>query len=135
MAFYLWVRPIQEPFDLGVDERGRVQLVFNVNARKTPSNKFIEEVAKILVTGGVGAWGKVIFGSSLVTIPSGSGPYVSIIENSGLAPLYIQNSASPAYQQPSAQIIVRAADYAVARTTARVAYDALAAVRNATVTP
>jgi hypothetical protein len=34
-AFYLWIRPVQSPFDLGVDDIGRSRWAFNVNARKT----------------------------------------------------------------------------------------------------
>jgi hypothetical protein len=135
MAFYLWIRPLQEPFDLGIDEKGRARVAFNVTTRKTPSTTLIEELAKILATAGVGAYGTVVFGSSMAAIPGTAGPFVTIIEYSGQSPLYTHNSPSPSYQQPSAQIVTRAASYAVARATARAAYDALAVVNNLTVTP
>jgi hypothetical protein len=135
MAFFLWIRPLQEPFDFGLDDKARCRIIFNVTSRKTPSTTFIEELAKVLQTALVGVYGETIFGGSLVSLPDTAGPFVTIIESSGLAPLYTHNSPSPSYQQPSAQITIRAADYAVARATARAAYDALAAVNNATVTP
>jgi hypothetical protein len=34
-VFYLWIRPVQSPFDLGVDEKARSRWTFNLNARKT----------------------------------------------------------------------------------------------------
>lgn len=36
-VWYLWVRPLQAPFDFGLDERERARIVFNVIALKRPS--------------------------------------------------------------------------------------------------
>ncbi len=33
-TYYFWVRPIQEPFPLGVDENNRPRIAFNVNISK-----------------------------------------------------------------------------------------------------
>src|SRR5574342_30038 len=35
-VWYLWVRPLQAPFDFGLDERERARIVFNVIALKRP---------------------------------------------------------------------------------------------------
>jgi hypothetical protein len=36
LPWYLWVRPLQEPTDLGIGEDGRVRVGFNVLARMRP---------------------------------------------------------------------------------------------------
>ena len=35
-GFYLWIRPLQEPFDGGTDDRGHIRVQFNVTANKRP---------------------------------------------------------------------------------------------------
>lgn len=36
-VWYLWIRPLQEPFDMGLDEAGRIRIGFNVIALKRPT--------------------------------------------------------------------------------------------------
>lgn len=133
-AFYQEIAPIQEPFDLGKDEKSRQQVVFNISTVKTASDVFLEELVQILEDASVGTFNVDIFASSAVSIPTGDGPYLSIVETGGVAPGRIQNQIAPAYPRPSAKIVVRAVRYVDARTMARAAYNALAAVRNQTVT-
>ena len=135
MSFYQEIAPLQEPFDLGKDEKGRQRVVFNIRVVKTASNTFLEELIKVLVTAGVGTLNTDIFASTAVAIPADEGTYLLIVETGGTAPGRIQNQIAPAYPRPTAKITVRAIKYVDARTMARAAYDALAAVRNQTITP
>lgn len=135
MSFYLEIRPIQEPFDLGLDDEERAKVVFNVSIVKTPSVTLEEELMAVLVAAGVGVVGQNVFSSTSAAVPRGGGPYLSVISTGGAPPLWNQNTNAPAYQRPSAQIVVRASTYLAARAMARAAYDALSVVRNATVNP
>lgn len=72
-----------------------------------------------------------LFFGSVVTLPTDKVlPILTIIETGGLAPVYIQNSARPAYQQPAAQIVGRAGSYNTARLTAVAAYNAVLDIEN-----
>ena len=135
MAFFQSIMPDQEPFDMGTDENGRARVVFNVRCVKTPSDTFEEELVKLLETALVGTFGTNIFASSMAAVPIGDGPYLTIITTGGTAPMYNQNTSTPAHQRPSAQLVARAGSYPAARTMARAAYDALSKVRNVTVNP
>lgn len=134
MARYLEITPLQSPFDMGLDTSGRAQVVFNVMARKTASGTFIEEIIKLLTTAGAGT-STNIFATSKSQIPPGAGPFLSLTETGGAAPLRIHNQLAPAYERVTMQIMARASTYDAARTMARNAYNALAGVRNTTVTP
>ncbi len=130
MSFYQTILPLQEPFDGGLDDNNRTKILFNILAVKTPSDTFVEEVAKKLEDAGVGTRNVSIFATSLANIPQDEGPYLSIMETGGTGPLRNHNSSSPAWQRPGAQIVARGSDYSAARTMARAAYDALVAVVN-----
>jgi hypothetical protein len=138
-AFYLAISPVQEPYDLGTDEQGRSKVQFNVAIRKYPStggSDLIEELVKILVDAGVVSLSpRNVFGSTMAAIPSGNGPFLSVIETSGTLPEWIHNETTPAILRPTALIVARAAAYVDARTMARAAYGALSTVHNQTITP
>jgi len=135
MARYLSIVPDNEPYDLPLDDKGRAHVVFSVSCEKTVSETFEEEVVGVLVDEGVGEWGVNIFSSSAAVLPAGDGPYLVVNAVGGPGPRYIQNSPVPAYQRPTARVMVRASTYVAARAMARAAYDALAQVRNRTLTP
>jgi hypothetical protein len=72
-----------------------------------------------------------MFGSSAKALPTGPGPFLSIIETGGTTPENTQNSViRPAYELPGAQIVVRADTYPVAYAMARAAYNSLVKTRN-----
>lgn len=127
---FLNIVPLQEPFDMGLDDAGRAQIVFNVLATKRPSESFVAELISILVAAGVGIDGKTIFGTASAVIPAGKGPYLTIKPTGGTGPLGTHNAGTGAYRRPGAQIMVRASSWLVAETMANAAYDALVAVRN-----
>jgi hypothetical protein len=134
MTWYREIEPVQEPFDLGIDQAGFVQVAFNIDAIKNPSNTFLEELKNILETDGVGTYETDIFLTSRAIIPDGDGPYLIIIETGGAFPERVHNfTDQPAFQRPSAQIVVKAKGikgYADARLMARNAYNALVKIRN-----
>lgn len=135
MSLYQEIEPLQEPFDLGKDDKGRQRVVFNIRVMKTASDTFVEELVKVLVDAGVGVFNTNIFASTAVSLPTDDQTYLLIVETGGTTPGRIQNQIAPAYPRPTAKITVRATKYVDARTMARAAYDALAAVRNQTITP
>ena len=93
---------------------------------------FNDEIKQRLVDMGVGTYGANIIAGSKGVVPDGDGPYLSIIETGGTAPLRVHNEAGAHVQRPSAQILVRGKNYVAARTMARNAYTALDGVVNTT---
>lgn len=92
---------------------------------------FIHELISILVDAGVGTFPGTIVASSKGRIPTGAGPFISVITTGGSGPEGTHNSTQkPAYERPTAQIVVRANDYEVAATRAQLAYNTLFPIRN-----
>jgi len=129
-VWYLGVMPLQEPFDVGLDDAQRQQVAFNVLATKRPSGSFVQELIALLVAAGVGIEGKTIFGTASAVLPTGPGPILSVKPTGGTGPLGTHNAGPAAYRRPGAQILVRAGTWAAADAMAQAAYDALVAVRN-----
>lgn len=94
---------------------------------------FLEEVASVLTTAGLGTLGSNIFASTHAEIPGGNGPYLTLVETPGAAPEYTQDSLLPAYHHARFQLTGRAVSYLAARAAALAAYNALCAVRNQTI--
>lgn len=93
---------------------------------------FLDEIMARLVAQGVGVKGSNIFLGSGAEIPTGDGPYLSIIETGGSAPTRVHNAAGAHTQRPTAQLTSRAKSYNSARNMAKAAYDALDGVFNTT---
>jgi len=129
MPFYRMIKPSQEPADLGLDEQNRPKWGFNIETEKRASDTFAAEISKRLVDQGVIA-ATSIFTSSKAQVPTGAGPFIVIIETGGFSPEDTHDRVPPGHQKPSAQISARSTSAAVARTTARAAYNALVTVRN-----
>lgn len=129
-CWYLDLSPLQEPFDVGLDEAGRAQCGFNVVARKRPSGMWVQELIAVLVGAQVGVEKVNVFATSAATIPTGDGPYLSIRPTGGAAPEGTHNDGAAAYRRPGAQVLVRAKSWVAAEAMAIKAYDALVAVRN-----
>lgn len=132
-CWYVWLRALQPPTDIGDDSQGRSVVLFNVTAMKRPSDTFEEEIASLLEIAGVGSRAaKTILVGRRAAMPQ-SGSFVTVIADPGPAPEIIQNEDGVAYEKPAAQIRVHAAKYVDARTRARAAYSALTAVKNVSV--
>lgn len=85
---------------------------------------FIDEIAQVLVTAGVGVIGETLFlHSTSVIPPAGAGPYTSLIETSGGGFGRTHNGSATEF--PTAQIAVRAKKPSEARAKAVEAYRAL----------
>ena len=134
-AQFLLITPLQEPFDLGMDDSGRAMYAFNVLAMKRPSATFLQELIAVLEAAGVGVENVSIFASSRAVIPDGSesGAPVAILHlkaTGGTGPVGTHNDGAGAYRRPGAQIKVYAASTQAAEAMAYAAYNALVGVRN-----
>jgi hypothetical protein len=91
---------------------------------------WIDDLATVLVSAGVGVLNTNIFLTSKANLPSGNGPYISIIETSGTGPDNIQNALLPGYEYPGAQILVRGSEARPVITKIHEVWRAVASVRN-----
>ena len=131
---YQKIEVLQRPFDIGLDDVHRLRVGFNILVTKSPSDTFAEEILSLLVAAGVGTLGTNLFLSSVVTLPTGDGPYLSVIETPGREASYIHNLKGPAYEHPAAQLVARAKTRGPAFAMANAAYNALKGVVNQPVT-
>lgn len=81
---------------------------------------FLDELAAKLQADGVGTLGTTIFLSTKAQLPTGNGPFITIVETGGTTSRRTQNNT--ATQRPSAQVVARASSYSVARSKAVEAY-------------
>lgn len=91
---------------------------------------FLDDIAARLVSQGVGVIGSSIILGSKGAIPSGDGPYISLTETGGVAPTRVHNKKTPNTKRPTAQVVVRAKSYQVARAKSSEAYVALDGIFN-----
>ena len=92
----------------------------------------LDDLAAVLVAQGVGTLGVNVFLSSGAIIPTGVGPYLTLVETGGVAPTRIQNKRAPNTQRPTVQVFSRATRYTDALVMARAAYVALDGIFNTT---
>lgn len=130
-ARYRRINMEQEPLDIGLDDNGRVRVVFNIQATKTPSKVFEEEIAVILELAGIAP--DVIFASTAHTAPDGDDAVISIVATGGASPEEIHNEIG-AYPRPTAKLTARGKKYKEVRALAYNAYDALKVIRNEVIT-
>lgn len=84
----------------------------------------LDEIAARLVEKGVGVVGTSIFKGSNAPIPSGAGPYLSLVETGGSGSA--RTHTDTATERPTVQLMVRAKDdINNARAMLKAAYDAL----------
>ena len=83
----------------------------------------LHELRDRLVALGVGVSGSNIFLGSKAAIPTGDGPYLSLIETGGSGSASTHNNT--AVSRPTVQILCRAKGYDTARSKLKQAYDAL----------
>jgi Bacteriophage minor capsid protein len=87
---------------------------------------FDDDIIKLLVDAGVGVFGTTIFQSSNAKIPTGSGPFISVINYGGGPPQVMQQSErTPAYEFPTCMIFARGTSHAQTRQMAYAAYQVL----------
>jgi hypothetical protein len=83
---------------------------------------FIEEIANRLVAQNVGLVGSTIFLGSQAQIPTGNGPYISLIETGGSGAARMHNSA---LERPTLQVLTRGKSPSAVRSMSKAAYIAL----------
>jgi hypothetical protein len=83
----------------------------------------IDEICDRLVVKGVGAMNLTIFTGSRANIPTGSGPYLSVVSTGGTGSSKTHNNT--ATQRPTLSLTSRASAPLLAYALARAAYDAL----------
>lgn len=91
---------------------------------------FPAEILRRLQAQGVGTIGTNLFASSRSAVPSGTGPFLTLIETVGGPGSRTQNYLGVAYREPSAQIVCRAENPGLARNMAHAAQSALTGIRN-----
>lgn len=101
---------------------------------------FLDDIASLLVTAGVGTLGTNLFLSSKAVIPPGAGPYITLTETGGMGVGgfrgeggRVQNKARSSTVRPGAQVLVRASSYAAARSKSAAALVVLDGVWNTTI--
>lgn len=134
MSRYLSIEAVQRPFAIGLDDLQRVMFSVNFQAlAAAPVNQWEEEIIKILTTAGLATSGTDTFIGPAVALPTGNGPYITILDSGGTAPMQAHGSTGALYERLSAQVVVRAKNYTSARTRALAVWRALHGVRNQTV--
>lgn len=94
---------------------------------------WLADIVTILEGASIGTFNVDIFASSKAVIPllASGAATVHITATAGIDPENTHNATiRPAYVQPGAQVVVRSTNPLAADATARLAYDALFAVRN-----
>jgi hypothetical protein len=91
----------------------------------------LSDLIYLIQTANLGTEGIDIFKGAKAVIPTGDGPYISLIVTPGLTPEGTHNLTSvPAYVRPSAQVVVRAKQSDVAEARARALWELLYPVRD-----
>jgi hypothetical protein len=91
---------------------------------------FPEDLVAQLVLEGIGTSAVNIFVSNKSTSPKNPAPHLLITETGGSGSFRTQNAVGDAYENPSAQILARGANYADVRLMSERAYNAIVKVSN-----
>lgn len=89
---------------------------------------FLDNIGTILVAAGVGTIGTNgnIFKTTKARIPTGAGPYLTLIETGGSGPEGTHNDDDrPAFVKPNLQMVARGQSYVAAKAMVQAAYSAL----------
>lgn len=137
---YVEIVAVQRPFSIGLDEERRAVFSCNFDGLVTaPSwvssgavqTAFEEDVASFVTSAGLGALGSTLFIGPLASFPPGGGPYATLIDTGGTAPMETHNGDK--YERISFQLLVRGSSYAAARSRALAIWSTLDGLRNVTV--
>ena len=120
-----------DPIDLGLDASARAQFGVNIRATKVPSDTFDEEIEEVLIDAGIDP--DTIFVSSKSVVPTGDGPYLSILLTGGTGIRTHNIRTRFAYVQATAQLVARGMVAEEAEALVRRALAILLAVKNADV--
>jgi hypothetical protein len=133
---YLSIQSVQRPFPIGQDRLQFEQFSVNFQAiADAPVDDWEQELIAILSAAGLATPGTDAFIGRSVDLNSipGTGPHVIVIDTGGTAPIEAHGPNGSLYERLSAQVVIRATNFVVARTRALAIWRELHGVRNQTV--
>lgn len=132
MSFYLNILSVSGPIQFGHDDNQRVLWSINLTAMaRAPVTDWPREVRRVLIDAALVTVGVDVFLSTKATMPPGDGPYTTIIDTGGIAPLETQDGQE--IERRACQVTIRAKDYDTGRTLALAEWRALDGIRNTTI--
>lgn len=139
MSRWLAVEVLSDVSDIGLDADDRQKFSFNIMVTCVNPTEFEDEIGRVLIAAGATtSFGTDMFAMSKANVPTGNGPYVSIVATGGPSPLRTHNAdrdaGAPAYRMLTAQIVARAKNSKTARAKAHSCFNALFAIVNQTIT-
>lgn len=133
MARYLEILAVQSPSPFAVDENDRSMFTANFDIKAAaPVDQLEEELTRSLSDAGLATLNIDTFIGPAAVIPSGDGPFTSILSTGGSSPDETHNG--DLYENHSVQIVTRALDFKVARTRVLAIWRNLDGIRNTTLT-
>ncbi len=139
MSRWLSIEVLSDIADNGLDFDDRQKFGFNLIVTCVNPTEFEDEVGRVLIdAGATTSFGTDMFAMSKSNIPTGDGPYVSIVATGGPKPMRTHNAdrdeSAPAYRRLTVQVVARAKNSKTARAKAHACFDALFAIVNQTIT-
>lgn len=140
MSFYLYIRAVQSPFEVGVDGNNRNQRSCNWLAKIRGSSSAVSKEIATRIAAQVGsltydvvtpANSDILVGTK-GDLPNGDGPFVRVIETAGTPPDTSRDSQT--YSTLGIQTFITAMSYDTCASIATAVFDALQSVRNTTLT-
>ena len=129
MTWYLYLRPLQEPYNSGVAASGRhFTFSFDVMSYQEPSSLSLQEIGELLEDAGVGVLSSTILLTSRAATPNV--PAITLLDAGGLTDVSVQDTTERRFQQLVTRVIASALDENDARVLSWAAYNALQVVRN-----
>ena len=139
MSVWREVEILSDVSDIGLDTDDRQKFGFNIMVTCRNPTEFEDEIGKVLtLAGATTGFGTDMYAMSKSNVPTGDGPYVSIVATGGPSPERTHNAdreeGKPAFRLLTAQIVARAKNSKTARAKAHACFDALYAIVNQTIT-
>ena len=97
------------------------------------TSRWTRDIITVWENASLGTFGTDLFEGSRAAIPLAAGTYALVTQSGGSKPEYVQNSASPAWRFPTAQVTVYAPDYVRAMSFAQALWESITAVLNTTI--
>lgn len=131
---FIEIVSIQSPFWVSLDslERNMFSVNFSSVCLPATADALEENIANIITTVGLGTLGVDLFTSGGVNLPSGDGPYITILNRSGLDPLETHND--DIYERPNIQVVVTSKAFKTGRTKIRSIWKELDGIRGLIIT-
>lgn len=129
---YIEILANHPPIAFNVDENNRTMWSINFRGLAAGlSDKWERELVKLIGDAGLGTFGTDLFVGAKAPIPTGNGPYTTVL-NTGGGDL-VETQDGQKYERLTAQVVVRAKDYDSGRARARAIRAALDGQRDVTV--